>query len=130
MTTDSKAISSYIDWTKIVHDATSAVVELQVNYVRSFAGVRAHCGVGTGFVVDKKRGYILTNRHIISLGPITATAVFTNKKRINVIPVYRDPVHDFGIFKYDPSEIDYPQLSEIQLAPKVRDINTYQFLGS
>lgn len=32
-----------------------------------------------------------------------AEAVFQNNEEVRVIPIYRDPVHDFGFFKFDPS---------------------------
>lgn len=112
-------LPSVVDWAKIVETCTPAIVELRVNYVRYFEDQEAGCGIGTGFVVDKERGFILTNRHVVSSGPVTATAVFTNKKLINVIPVYRDPIHDFGFFKYNPEDIDYPELVEVRLAPEV-----------
>lgn len=33
-------------------------------------------------------------------------------------PIYRDPVHDFGILQFDPKAIKYMQLSELKLRPK------------
>ena len=50
-------------------------------------------------------------------GPIVAQAIFTNYEEIDLIPVYRDPVHDFGIFKFDPSKVKFMELQEIKLAP-------------
>jgi pro-apoptotic serine protease NMA111 len=54
------------------------------------------CVQATGFVVDATRGLILTNRHVVTPGPIIAEAVFNNHEEVPVWPVYRDPVHDFG----------------------------------
>ena len=34
----------------------------------------------TGFVVDKKRGILLTNRHVVKPGPVVAEAVFLNRE--------------------------------------------------
>lgn len=36
----------------------------------------------------------------------------------DVRPVYRDPVHDFGILKFDPKTIKYMQLSALKLQPE------------
>ncbi|RHZ17824.1 hypothetical protein DYB37_004588 [Aphanomyces astaci] len=60
-------------------------------------------GWATGFVVDAERGIILTNRHVVGAGPIDAEAIFQNNEEVRVVPIYRDPVHDFGFFRYDPS---------------------------
>lgn len=53
----------------------------------------------TGFIVDAERGIILTNRHVVSPAPIVAQAVLTNYEEVDLLPVYRDPVHDFGFMK-------------------------------
>ncbi|KAD5960906.1 hypothetical protein E3N88_12378 [Mikania micrantha] len=71
----------------------------------------------TGFVVDKSRGIILTNRHVVKPGPVVAEATFVNREEIPVHPIYRDPVHDFGFFRYDPAAIQFLSYEEIPLAP-------------
>lgn len=53
----------------------------------------------TGFIVDAQRGIILTNRHVVSPAPIVAQAVLTNYEEVDLKPVYRDPVHDFGFMQ-------------------------------
>jgi S1-C subfamily serine protease len=70
------------------------------------------------FVVDKRRGLILSNRHVVSPGPILAKAVFSDYEEVTLYPVYRDPVHDFGFFRFDASsELRYMQCEEIKLCP-------------
>ena len=32
-----------------------------------------------------------------------AEAVFQNNEEVRVIPIYRDPVHDFGFFRFNPA---------------------------
>ena len=63
----------------------------------------------TGFVIDAKRGLILTNRHVVTPGPVTAQATFLNREEVQLYPVYRDPVHDFGIYRYDPAKLRFIQ---------------------
>ena len=51
---------------------------------------------------------------------MTGYAVLTNKKRVPVTPVYRDPVHDFAFFRFDPELVkDYKELTQIKIAPEV-----------
>ena len=38
--------------------------------------------VATGFVVDAERGLILTNRHVVHQGPVTAEAIFLNDEEV------------------------------------------------
>jgi len=72
---------------------------------------------GLGFVVDATRGIILTNRHVVTPGPVTAEAVFRNNEEVRLTPIYRDPVHDFGFFRYDPAELQYITPAELPLVP-------------
>mmetsp|Transcript_18198 Transcript_18198/g.30996 ORF Transcript_18198/g.30996 Transcript_18198/m.30996 type:complete len:579 (+) Transcript_18198:1174-2910(+) len=101
-----------------IRKTAPAVVVLRVCNVRAFDGEGRSQGNGTGFVVDKENGLILTNRHIVSPGPVQADATFLNKEEVYVRPVYRDPVHDSGFFKFDPKDIRFMDLVEIPLAPE------------
>ena len=40
----------------------------------------------------------------------------------DVYPVYRDPVHDFGILRFDPNKIKYMPLSELVLRPDLAKV--------
>ncbi|ONK73551.1 uncharacterized protein A4U43_C04F32800 [Asparagus officinalis] len=51
-------------------------------------------------------------------GHVVAEAMFVNREEIPVYPVYRDPVHDFGFFRYDPKAIKFLKYEEIPLAPE------------
>ncbi|MCJ1355015.1 MAG: hypothetical protein MMC33_005006 [Icmadophila ericetorum] len=41
----------------------------------------------------------------------------TDKRQCDVYPVYVDPVHDFGILKFDPKAIKYMPLTALELRP-------------
>jgi hypothetical protein len=42
-----------------------------------------------------------------------AEAVFQNNEEVRIIPIYRDPVHDFGFFQYNPAvSISKPRIYE------------------
>ncbi|MBC3764344.1 trypsin-like peptidase domain-containing protein [Neptunicella marina] len=92
-----------------------AVVNIHVNQVRAWDDSYNNATLGTGFVIDAEQGLILSNKHIVETGPVVAYAEFSNKKQIELIPIYRDPVHDFGVFKYDPDELDGLIISAIEL---------------
>ena len=68
-------------------------------------------------MVDAERGLILTNRHVVTPGPVVAEAIFLNNEEVRLTPIYRDPVHDFGFFRYDPKQLHYIQPSELPLVP-------------
>ncbi len=68
----------------------------------------------TGFIVDKERGILLTNRHVRHIGPCKSEAVLYDKSIVALEPIYVDPLHDFGFFKFQPRD----DLMEIELAPQ------------
>ncbi|XP_070041820.1 protease Do-like 7 isoform X3 [Nicotiana tomentosiformis] len=105
------------DWRKALGKVVPAVVVLRTTACRAFDTESAGVSSATGFVVDKRRGIILTNRHVVKPGPVMAEAMFVNREEIPVYPIYRDPVHDFGFFRYDPGAIQFLSYEEIPLAP-------------
>lgn len=40
-----------------------------------------------------------------------------NYEEVPIWPVYRDPVHDFGIFRYNPNALKHHAVEEIELHP-------------
>ncbi len=106
------------DWSTVVERVSKAVVALEVAAVKPFDTSPAGVSQATGFVVDAERGLILTNRHVVQPGPVTAHAVFLNHERVRVWPVYRDPVHDFGLFRFDPTELKFLDPGALPLAPE------------
>ncbi|XP_009794004.1 protease Do-like 7 [Nicotiana sylvestris] len=106
------------DWRKALNKVVPAVVVLRTTACRAFDTESAGASYATGFVVDKHRGIILTNRHVVKPGPVVAEAMFVNREEIPIYPIYRDPVHDFGFFRYDPDAIQFLSYEEIPLAPE------------
>ncbi|XP_058185353.1 protease Do-like 7 isoform X2 [Rhododendron vialii] len=106
------------DWRNALSKVVPAVVVIHTTSCRAFDTHSAGSSHATGFVVDKKRGIILTNRHVVKPGPVVAEAMFLNREEIPVYPMYRDPVHDFGFFRYDPGLIQFLSYEEIPLAPE------------
>ncbi len=105
------------DWEGTIDRVSRAVVSIRVSAVRAFDTEDPSTTVATGFVVDAKRGLILTNRHVVQPGPVKAHAIFLNHEEVEVVPVYRDPVHDFGLYRYDPKALEFMQPEALELAP-------------
>jgi S1-C subfamily serine protease len=104
-------------WVDTLERISSGVVSIRVDSTRAFDTEWNSSTQATGFVVDAERGLILTNRHVVTPGPVVAEAVFRNNEEVRLTPVYRDPVHDFGFFRYDPSELQYIEPAELPLRP-------------
>ena len=54
--------------------------------------------------------------------PVHESRVTNSFAQCDVYPVYRDPVHDFGILRFDPSKIKYMPLSELILRPDLAKV--------
>lgn len=61
-------IATAEDWRRALNKVVPAVVVLRTTACRSFDTESAAASYATGFVVDKKRGIILTNRHVVKPG--------------------------------------------------------------
>ena len=102
-------------WSNTLERISSGVVSIRVDSTRAFDTEWNSSTQATGFVVDAERGLILTNRHVVTPGPVVAEAVFRNNEEVRLTPVYRDPVHDFGFFRYDPDALRYIEPAELPL---------------
>lgn len=104
-------------WTQTLERIAPAVVAIQIDATRAFDTEWNASSQATGFVVDAERGLILTNRHVVTPGPVTAQATFINREEVELRPVYRDPVHDFGFYRYDPAKLRFIRPEALPLHP-------------
>ena len=111
------------DWRATLERVSPSIVSIRVDQTRAFDTEWNSSSQATGFVVDAERGLILTNRHVVTPGPVVAEAVFLNHEEVELTPVYRDPVHDFGFYRYDPGELRY--IEPITL-PATRPVPVYE----
>ncbi len=109
-------------WKKTIDTVTASIVSIHIEVPRAFETSSPLSSQGTGFVVDAKRGILLTNRHIVQAGPVTATAVFMNQEELELTPIYRDPVHDFGFFRYDPTALKHLTVKSLVLHPELATV--------
>ena len=59
-------------WTNTLERISSGVVSIRVDSTRAFDTEWNSSSQATGFVVDAERGLILTNRHVVTPGPVVA----------------------------------------------------------
>lgn len=110
------------EWQATIERVVRNVVSIHFAQTCSFDTESALTSEATGFVVDAERGYILTNRHVVGPGPFWGYAIFDNHEEVDVYPVYRDPVHDFGVLRFDPKEIKYMPVSALKLRPDLAKV--------
>jgi S1-C subfamily serine protease len=105
-------------WTATLERIAQGVVAIEMDSTRAFDTEWNTSSQATGFVIDAERGLILTNRHVVTPGPITAEATFLNREEVQLYPVYRDPVHDFGLYRYDPAKLRFAKPPSLELYPE------------
>jgi pro-apoptotic serine protease NMA111 len=104
-------------WRASLDRVSRAVVSIRMDRPRSFEGTDRGNSQATGFVVDAEQGLILTNRHVVGAGPVRAQAMFHHNEVVELEPVYRDPIHDFGLFRYDPAALEFETPPSLSLRP-------------
>ena len=104
-------------WEETIDRVVPGIVSLRVVGTRNFDTEGAGVSSGTGFVVDKERGILLTNRHMVHAGPVVTEAVFSNYEEVPLTAIYRDPVHDFGFYRFNPKDVRFLDVPELSLNP-------------
>ena len=90
------AFGASTGWERTLDQVVPAVVVIRNYGTRPFDTETARPSVATGFVVDKERGIILSNRHVVGPGPTVAEAHFQDNEEIELkLLAMRLPVSHF-----------------------------------
>jgi len=111
-------------WRESLQRVCAAVVSVRIDATRPFDTEWNGTSQATAFVIDAERGILLSNRHVVHPGPVVAEAVFLNHEEVPLRPLYRDPIHDFGFFQYDPAALRFMRPEALRLAPEQARIGT------
>ncbi|EEB05712.1 serine protease [Schizosaccharomyces japonicus yFS275] len=109
-------------WKESISRVVKSVVSIRFSQVASFDTDGAQTGEASAFIVDAENGYMMTNRHVACAGPFVGRAVLDNHEEVEVYPIYRDPVHDFGILKFDPKKIRYMKVQQLEMRPDLAKV--------
>ncbi|KAG2221733.1 hypothetical protein INT45_007139 [Circinella minor] len=109
-------------WQSTIEKVVKAIVSIRFSQVAAFDTEGPETSEASGFIVDAKNGIILTNRHVACAGPFVGEAVCHDHEEVDVYPIYRDPVHDFGFLKFDPSKIKYMPVTQVELRPELAKV--------
>jgi len=91
--------------TSIYSNVTPAIVEIDVTQQSTgsgFFGRSLQEGKGTGFLIDKAKGYFLTNNHVVA-GAGTVQVKFAAGNTVNAKVVGTDSIDDLALVSVDPS---------------------------
>ena len=115
---------AHADWAETIDRVAPSVVVMRVVAPRAFDGNAPGYSTATAFVVDAERGILLTNRHVVQPGPVRSEAVFLDHEEVGVEAIYRDPVHDFGFYRFDPKDVRFMGVRALELAPERARVGT------
>lgn len=119
-------LAESIEWQRTIGTVIQSVVALNIAQLFPFELGEHGISVSTGFIVDAKQGFILTNRHVVGSGPFLGYAVFNNHEQCDVTLLYSDPIHDFAFLKFDPSRLKYMagKLAALKLCPELAKVGS------
>lgn len=92
-------------WREVIARARKCVVQIRSLSLRNFDSNPAASLMGTAFVIDKSLGLLLSNRHVVMTSPNRAYALFEGDEEVPVTSLYVDPIHDFGFFKINATDV-------------------------
>ncbi|MDH3703721.1 MAG: trypsin-like peptidase domain-containing protein [Alphaproteobacteria bacterium] len=95
-----------LDAETVFRNAVAYTVKIKTRITTAFIEDKKGSYSGAGFVVDAKRGWIMTNAHVVGHSPATVTVAFKGKPFVKVRKVYVDPYLDLAVLKIDPSAVD------------------------
>ena len=89
---------------KVIADANLYTVKIDVSTEMPFIEDSWY-GSGTGFLVDKDSGLILTNKHVSSQSPSLIDINFKDEDYLEGTIAYVDPIFDIALITIDPDLI-------------------------
>ena len=97
-------VASAATLTEILDKANRYTVKIKNSIEKPFVG-DSYGGSGTGFLINKEKGLIVTNAHVAGLSPAINRVNFKNENPISAKQVYIDRELDFSILSIDPKLI-------------------------
>jgi serine protease Do len=100
---------------ELIEEATKATLRIQKELVHGFTmdGEATERARASAFLVDREKGWIVTNAHVSGYGESKLRGRFIDQKDYTPLEkLYVDSLHDIAILKIDPAAIpaDAPQL--------------------
>lgn len=84
-------------------DAKDWTVQIRTSVSRPFTQDETGSFQGAGMVVDARRGWVLTNKHVASSSYSTITVTFHGGEPLPAQRIYVDPHLDLAVIAYDPA---------------------------
>lgn len=90
---------------QILADASRYTVKIQVLTEIGLNQDAGGAASGTGFLIDKKRGWLLTNAHVATRSPSTIKVSFRNGEEFEAKRIHVDPLIDLAVLAIPTDKI-------------------------
>ncbi len=100
-------VPSANQWADTIQRLKPTVVNLEVTAQVNLGLDQPGTRHGTGFIVDARRGIIVTNRHITSTSPAHIRITFLDGSSTDGKLLYYDYYHDFAFIQFDVSSVTF-----------------------
>ena len=111
----SSCATAQVDATEAVYKkALDFTVEIKTSTLTPFSGDSAGTSRGAGFVIDKSRGWVLTNAHVVSRSPSRVEVSVRNGDFVLANKLYVDPYLDLALLEVGAW---YPAWGDMHLGP-------------
>ena len=90
---------------QVLADAARYTVKIKVQNEIAFNQDEAGSASGTGFLIDRERGWVLTNAHVATRSPSVVKVSFKDGEQIEARRVHVDPLIDLAILSIPPKFI-------------------------
>lgn len=91
-----------------IEQAAEATVLIKTNLKHGFLEDRQASGrwTGAGFLIDKDRGWLLTNAHVAGYGPANSVGRFESQDEFSDLErIFVDSKHDIAVMRISPDQI-------------------------
>lgn len=100
---------------EVLANAARYTVKVKVQNEIAFNQDEAGSASGTGFLIDRERGWLLTNAHVATRSPSVIKVSFKDGEQIEAKRIHVDPLIDLAILSIPPKSIPATAI-EAQLA--------------
>jgi S1-C subfamily serine protease len=100
---------------QVLAEAARYTVKIKVQNEIAFNQDEGGSASGTGFLIDRQRGWVLTNAHVATRSPSVVKVSFKGGEQIEARRIHVDPLIDFAILSIPSKSIPAAAI-EAQLA--------------
>ncbi len=100
-----------LDSEDIFRLAETYTVKIKTTSEHAYLGEKAGVGIGAGFLIDKQRRWVITNRHVVAAAPSMVEVRFKDSDYVRAKKIYLDPQIDLAVIQLPPGKL--PAQSEV-----------------